>query len=57
MGYSRISVLLGPTLTAASTLSTTEKPPFDQCRVQSRTDPKAVKVIFARVALASCECF
>jgi hypothetical protein len=57
MGYSRISVLLGPTLTAASTLSTTEKSPFDRCRAQSRTDPRAVKVIFTRVALAACECF
>jgi nitrate reductase delta subunit len=43
MGYSRISVLLGPTLTAASTLSATETPPFDRCRAQSRTDPRAVK--------------
>jgi len=48
--------LLGPTLTAASTLST-EKPPFDRCRAQSRTDPRAVKVILTRVALAACECF
>src|SRR5262249_39607584 len=43
IGYSRISVLLGPTLTAASTLSTTEKPPFDRCRGQSRTDARPVK--------------
>src|SRR5262245_2522734 len=43
IGYSRISVLLGPTLTAASTRSTTEKPPFDRCRGQSRTDPGPVK--------------
>src|SRR5262249_46167975 len=35
--------LLGPTLTAASTLSATEKPPLDRCRAQSRTDPRAVK--------------
>jgi len=35
--------LLGPTLTAASTLSVTDKPPFDRCRAQSRTDPRAVK--------------
>src|SRR6516165_12492334 len=43
IGYSRISVLLGPTLTAASTLSTTEKPPIDRCRGQSRTDARLVK--------------
>src|SRR5215471_13071481 len=43
IGYSRISVLLGPTLTAASTRSTTEKPPFDRCRGQSRTDARPVK--------------
>src|SRR6516165_3523381 len=49
MGYSRISVLLGPTLTAASTLSATEKPPFDRCRAQSRTDPERSSVIFTRL--------
>src|SRR6266481_1596550 len=43
IGYSRISVLLGPTLTAASTRSTTEKPPIDRCRGQSRTDARPVK--------------
>src|SRR6266436_6468402 len=43
IGYSRISVLLGPTLTAASTLSTTEKPPIDRCRGQCRAYSREVE--------------
>src|SRR5262249_60345673 len=42
-GCLRISACLGPPLTAASTLSTPEKPPFDRCRRQSRTDARPVK--------------
>src|SRR5215467_3276623 len=49
IGYSRISVLLGPTRTAASTLSATETPPMIDGG-QSRTGPGPVKVIFARSA-------
>src|SRR5215470_3661335 len=45
IGYSRISVLLGPTRTAASTLSATETPPMIDGG-QSRTGPGPVKVIF-----------
>src|SRR6266567_1073262 len=43
IGYSRISVLLGPTLTAASTRSTTEKPPIDRCRGQCRAYSREVE--------------
>src|SRR5215831_11564621 len=47
IGYSRISVLLGPTLSSANNPATTEKPPFDRCCGQSRTDPGPVKRDFS----------
>src|ERR1044072_8001166 len=46
IGYSRISVLLGPTLTAASTRSTTEKPPLIDVAGNLGPTPDRSSVIF-----------